>query len=50
MDDANPRGRLAYERRAWDDAYDAFSQARAAGALEADDESLSSGNASNAGI
>jgi len=31
------RGRLAYERRAWADAYDAFSQAHAASALEADD-------------
>ena len=37
VDDANLRGRLAYERRAWEDAYDAFSQASAAGALEAAD-------------
>jgi len=35
VDDAKLRGRQAYERRAWDDAYDAFSQASAAGALEA---------------
>jgi DNA-binding CsgD family transcriptional regulator len=35
--DANLRGRLAYERRAWEDAYGAFSQASAAGALAADD-------------
>ena len=37
MDDPKERGRRAYERRAWGDAYDAFSQASAAGALEADD-------------
>ena len=30
-------GRRAYERRAWRDAYDALSQANAAGSLAADD-------------
>jgi DNA-binding CsgD family transcriptional regulator/tetratricopeptide (TPR) repeat protein len=37
VDDANLRGRLAYERRAWADAYDALSQAFAASSLVADD-------------
>lgn len=37
MDDAKVRGRLAYERRSWADAYDALSQASAAGPLGADD-------------
>jgi DNA-binding CsgD family transcriptional regulator len=37
VDDATRRGRLAYERRAWEDAYAAFSQATAAGPLDADD-------------
>ena len=37
LDEAILKGRQAYERRAWDDAYDAFSQANAAGSLEADD-------------
>ena len=36
MDDAISRGRLAYERRAWEDAYEALSQAGAS-ALGADD-------------
>ena len=37
MDDLIARGRTAYERRAWGDAYDAFSQARTAGALDPED-------------
>lgn len=37
MDDAAARGRSAYERRAWGDAYEAWSQASAEGPLEADD-------------
>ena len=37
MQDATLRGRSAYERRAWGDAYDAFSEANAAGPLDADD-------------
>jgi DNA-binding CsgD family transcriptional regulator/tetratricopeptide (TPR) repeat protein len=37
VDDANLKGRLAYEGRAWADAYEAFSQGTIAGALEADD-------------
>jgi DNA-binding CsgD family transcriptional regulator/tetratricopeptide (TPR) repeat protein len=37
VDDATVRGRLAYERRAWADAYDALSEASAAGPLGADD-------------
>lgn len=37
MDVANLKGRSAYERRAWGDAYDALSQASAEGPLDADD-------------
>ena len=37
MEDAKVRGRSAYERRAWGDAYDALSQASAEGPLDADD-------------
>jgi DNA-binding CsgD family transcriptional regulator len=37
VDDVSARGRSAYEQRAWGDAYDAFSQAGLAGALDADD-------------
>jgi DNA-binding CsgD family transcriptional regulator/tetratricopeptide (TPR) repeat protein len=37
VDDAKVRGRSAYERRAWGDAYDAFSEASVKGALDADD-------------
>ena len=37
MQDAKIRGRSAYERRAWGDAYDAFSQASAEGPLDAED-------------
>src|SRR5436190_13832580 len=37
VDDPSLKGRLAYERRAWADAYDAFSQAHSAGTLDADD-------------
>lgn len=37
MQDAKRRGRSAYERRAWGDAYDAFSQASAEGPLDAED-------------
>ena len=34
---AAPQGRIAYERRAWGDAFEALSAAKAAGPLEADD-------------
>src|SRR5215468_2643342 len=37
VDDAKLRGRLAYEQRAWQDAYDALSQASATDPLGADD-------------
>src|SRR5262245_45123460 len=37
VDDANLRGRRAYEQRAWGDAYDALSQASATEPLGADD-------------
>ena len=37
MQDAKGRGRRAYQQRAWGDAYDALSQASAAGPLNADD-------------
>src|SRR5512147_464665 len=37
MGDENQSGRLAYERRAWDDAYRALSDASGAGSLGADD-------------
>src|SRR5215468_12325172 len=37
VDDAKLRGKLAYERRAWEEAYDALSQASATEPLEADD-------------
>ncbi|HEU5257138.1 MAG TPA: hypothetical protein VFU28_14195, partial [Vicinamibacterales bacterium] len=37
MEDATLRGRRAYEQRAWADAYNALSQASAAGPLAADD-------------
>ena len=37
MDDATLRGRHAYDQRAWSDAYEALSQASAAGPLDADD-------------
>ena len=37
MQDATLRGRRAYEQRAWGDAFDALSQASAAGPLGADD-------------
>ncbi|MQA29550.1 MAG: helix-turn-helix transcriptional regulator [Luteitalea sp.] len=37
MENATLAGRRAYERRAWGDAYDALSQAGAAGPLAADD-------------
>jgi DNA-binding CsgD family transcriptional regulator len=37
VDDAKSRGRSAYERRAWRDAFDAFSQAALENPLEADD-------------
>ena len=37
VDDAKERGRSAYARRAWGDAYEALSQASAEGPLDADD-------------
>src|SRR5215467_136531 len=37
VDDAKLRGRLAYERRAWEEAYDGLSQASATEPLGADD-------------
>jgi DNA-binding CsgD family transcriptional regulator len=37
VDDTIQRGRLAYERRAWEDAFNTFSQASTAGPLDADD-------------
>src|SRR5882757_8267367 len=37
MDVATTKGRSAFERRAWGDAYEAFSEASRAGMLEADD-------------
>ena len=37
MTAAAPRGRIAYDKRAWGDAFEAFSAATAAGPLDADD-------------
>jgi len=37
VETATLKGRSAYERRAWGDAYDAFAEASVAGALDADD-------------